>query len=78
MTVNHLGECCNQINIQSDGPASVHQDTRLGDYRRYGNDSNVYKNIMDNDGEFLYKDSEGHWVVCTNCQYSLLQNLVIL
>ena len=77
MTLNRLGECCNQINIQSDGPASVHQSNTLGDYRKYGNDSNVYKNIIDSSDEFLYKDSVGDWVVCTNCQYRLLQNLVI-
>ena len=76
-TLNYLGECCNQVNIQSDGPASVDQRLFLGDYKKYGNDSDVYKNIMDNNGKFLYKYSNGHWWVCTNCQYSLLQNLVI-
>ena len=78
MTLNHLGECCNQVNIQSDGLASVYQHTRLGDYIQYGNDSIVYKRIMDSTGEYLYKHSDGHWRVCTNCQYSLLQNRVIL
>ena len=78
MTLNHLGACCNQVNIQSDGPASVAQWKRLGDYKKYENDSNVYKNIMDNDGQFLYKASTGHWMVCTNCQCTLLQNLAYI
>ena len=78
MTLTHLGECCNQVNIQSDGPASLGQRHLLGDYKKYGNDSNVYKNIMDKNGEYLYKlTSSGHWRVCTNCQYRLLQNIVI-
>ena len=78
MTLNHLGECCNQVNIQSEGPAAVYRWNAMGDYEKYGNDSDVYKNIMGNDGSFLYKDLDGHWRVGTNCQYSLLQNLVIL
>ena len=78
MSLNHLGECCNQVTIQSDGPASVDQPNMLGDYKKYGNDSNVYKNIVGNYGRFLYKVSDGYWVVCTNCKYSLLQNRVIL
>ena len=78
MTLNHLGECCYHVNIQSEGPVSVHQWPRMGDYEKYGHDGIVYKNIMDSTGEYLYKDSEGYWVVCTNCQYRLLQNIVIL
>ena len=78
MSLNHLGECCNQVNIQSEGPAAVHQDIIMGDYKRYGNDRIVYKNIVDSTGEYLYKDVDGDWVVCTNCQYRLLLNLVIL
>ena len=56
----------------------MYQGSTLGDYQKYGNDSNVYKNIMDNNGQFLYKYSDGHWRVCTNYQYSLLQNRAIL
>ena len=62
MTVNNSGECCNHVNIQSDGLASYH---RMGDYELIGNNSNVYKNIMDS-GSFLYKGSNGYWMVCTN------------
>ena len=69
MILNRLGKCCNQINIQSDGPASVYQSDVMGDYERNGNDSNTYKNM--NSGLFLYKD--GHkWMVCNNCKFSLL------
>jgi hypothetical protein len=79
MTLRHLGECCNEVNIQSDDPASVLKWDKLGDYKKYGNDSNVYKNIMDSTVEkYLYKNSNGDWVVCTNWQYRLLQNLAIL
>ena len=72
MTLNHLGECCNQVIIQSDGPASVDWFWDMGDYEKVGNESNVYKNIMDSGG-FLFMDSDRHWMVCTNCQCSLLQ-----
>ena len=78
MALNHLGECCNQVNIQSDGTASVLKWDKLGDYKKYGNDSNVYKNIMFSTGKYLYKNSDGYWMVCTNWQYRLLQNLAIL
>ena len=80
MTLNHVGDCCNEVNIQSDGPSSIDPSIshNLGDYIKYENDNNVYKNIMNSDGIFLYRDSIGHWTVCTNCQYSLLQDLVIL
>ena len=70
MTVNNLGECCNHVNIQSDGPASEFQYHFMGDYEKIGNDSNVYKNIMDT-GRFLYKD--GYRMVCTNYYCSSLQ-----
>ena len=66
-----LGECCNQISIQSDGPASVHQHS-MSDYEKNGNDSNVYRNMMGS-GNFIFKALDGHWMVCTNCQCSLLQ-----
>ena len=65
MTLNNLGECCNHVNIQSDGPASEAQYIYMGDYEKIGNDSNVYKNIMDG-SRFLYKGSLGYWKVCTN------------
>ena len=65
MTLNNLDECCNHVNIQSDGPASEVQYHIMGDYEKIGNDSNVYKNIMDTD-RFLYKGSFGYWMVCTN------------
>ena len=65
MILDNVGECCNEINIQSDGPASEERVLRLGDYEKYGNNSNVYKNIMDT-GIFLYKNSRGYWMVCTN------------
>ena len=71
MTLTHLDECCNQVNIQSDGPASVHQSGFLGDYQKYGNDSNVYINILDSD-KFLYRASSGRWKVRTNYQCSLM------
>ena len=70
INLNNLGECCNHVNIQSDGPASVHKLSILGDYEKNGNDSNVYRNVMGS-GEFLFKDSDGQWMVCTNCQCSL-------
>ena len=72
MTLTHLGECCNEVNIQSDGPASGDQDNHLGDYKKYGNDSNVYRNIM-NSERFLFKASDGSWRVCTKYQCSLMQ-----
>ena len=65
MTVNNLGECCNHVNIQSDGPASEVQHYEMGDYEKIGNDSNVYKNIMDS-SIFLFKGSHGYWMVSTN------------
>ena len=65
MTLNNSGECCNHVNIQSDGPASETQFNFMGDYEKIGNDSNVYKNIMDSD-TFLYQNSLGYWRVCTN------------
>ena len=65
MTLNNLGECCNHVNIQSDGPASESQSDSMGDYEKIGNDSNVYKNIMGSD-VFLYMASPGYWLVCTN------------
>ena len=64
MTLNNLGECCNHVNIQSDGPASAHRWNSMGDYEKIGNDSNVYKNIMGS-GPFLYF-RDGYWMVCTN------------
>ena len=65
MTLNYLGECCNQVNIQSDGSASVYHDTRMGDYEKFGNDSNIYYNVMGN-GQFIFKDpNDGLWMVCT-------------
>ena len=54
MTLHDLGDCCNQVNIQSGGPASVDQQVKMGDYKMYGNDSSAYKNIMDSD-EWMYK-----------------------
>ena len=64
-----IGECCNHVNIQSDGPASLRQTAGMGDYKKFGNVSNVYKNIIDNYGMFLYKDiHSGDWKVCINCQ----------
>ena len=65
MTLNNLGECCNHVNIQSAGPALEVQWGSWGDYEKIGNDSNVYKNIMDT-GRFLYTGSSGYWMVCTN------------
>ena len=72
--INHLGECCNHVNIQSDGPASEVQYKFMGDYEKIGNDSNVYKNIMYSDG-FLYRyvhksiifdnSTYIYWRVCT-------------
>ena len=72
MTLNNLGECCNHVNIQSDGPASEVQKDIMGDYEKIGNDSNVFKNIMGS-GEFLYKGPSGYWMVCTNYQCSSMQ-----
>ena len=72
MTLNNLGECCNQVNIQSDGPASVYQDSSLGDFKKYGTDSNVYINIMDSDN-FMYKARDGRWKVCTKHKCRLTQ-----
>ena len=66
MTLNNLGECCNHVNIHSDGPASDVQPQFMGDYEKIGNNSNVYKNIINRDGFFLYKDPLGYWMVCTN------------
>ena len=60
MTLTHIDECCNQIKIQSDGPASVGQPDMMGDYEKEGN---VYRNIM-NSVQFFYKDSNGRWMVC--------------
>ena len=92
MTLWPLGECCNQIKIQYNGPAILDgppyypdildgQDGNpyylwwiLGDYELFGNDGNVYKNVMD-DGSFLHKlDTHTglRWVVCTDWQYILL------
>ena len=70
MTLTHLGECCNQVNIQSDGAASVDQPLFMGDYEKNGN---VYRNIMNSD-QFLYTDLAGYWMVCNNCQCSFLCN----
>ena len=66
----YLGECCKQLHIQSDGPASVYHS--LGDYEQNGNDSTIYTNIMGT-GEFLFKASDGLWMVCTKCQCSLFK-----
>ena len=66
MTPNNLGECCNHVNIQSDGAASEVQYHVMGDYEKIGNDSNVYKNIMVSGGRFLFQVSLGYWKVCTN------------
>ena len=69
--LNHLGECCNQVNIQNDGPKSgIGVWGSFGDYEKIGNGSTVYENIMV-DGYFLYKDSDGDWVVRKNCQCTL-------
>ena len=75
MTLNYLGECCNQINIQSDGPASALQSNFMGDYEKSGNDTNIYQNIMDG-SKFIFKDSDGLWGVCTKCQCILLKSLL--
>ena len=77
MALYHLGKCCNHVNIQSDGPASVYQENYLGDYTKYGNTSNAYRSIMGSDS-FLYKHSDGDWVVGINCQYGVLQYRVII
>ena len=68
----YLGECCKQVIIQSDGPASVDQFPGMGDYKQNGNDSTIYTNIMGS-GQFLFKASNGLWMVCTKCQCSLLK-----
>lgn len=70
----YLGECCNQINIQSDGPSSL-WDTSFGDYEKNGNDSNVYHNMM-GWTTFIFKSSDGLWTVCTKYQCILLKSLI--
>ena len=76
MTYNNLGQCCNYVNIQSDSPASEVQHYFMGDYEKIGNDSNVYKSVMDS-GFFLHKspsvDGVSRWMVCTNYLCSSLQ-----
>ena len=75
MTLNCVGECCDQYNIQSDGPASMIAWPAMGDYAKNGN--YVYKNILDS-STFLFRDSNRNWLVCSNCQCILLHNLLLL
>ena len=76
MPINHLGECCNQINIQSDGPTKGFRE--IGYYEQNGINRNVYKSIFDT-GYSLFKDSnDGRWRVCLNLKCSLLQYLITM
>ena len=70
MTLHRLGECCNYVNIQSENGPAYGSEPGLGDYAKIRN--YVYQNIMD-DGQFLSKDSDGTWIVCSNYHYRLLQ-----
>ena len=74
MTLNYLGECCTQISIQSDGPASVGQQ-RLGDYEKSGNDTNIYHNILSG-VHFIFKTPNGRWMVCIKYRCILLESLI--
>ena len=59
MTLNCLGVCCDQFNIQSNGPAAMY----LGDFVKDKQNDHWIRDGLD---FFLFKDPEGDWVVCTN------------
>ena len=77
MILNHLGDCCNQIRIYSDGLALEAKESFLGDYERSEMDTDIYQNKMDSSLS-LFKASNGLWMVCSISQCSIMNSLVLI